>query len=182
MKPNFDRELDNLRSSRDSAHEMHFAGLPDLGGAWEALGMAVPTISAFAYLCTRALLNASDHDSRQDESLSLGAKTILFLARVRGAIEVKVSPRAFRPSERFLALHISTHSDDDESVVLQDPNELRVAVEFLDAFGELCRAGLCMHQLHGEFSLTHRGFNVAQRVLREEIGSWLSKIQNDSSL
>jgi hypothetical protein len=181
MKPNFERDRDNLRSSRDSAHEMHFSGLPDLGGAWEALGKAVPTISAFAYLCTRALLNTVDHDGHSEESLSLGAKTILFLARVRGAIEVKVSPRAFRPSERFLAVHIVTH-DDEEAVILHDPNELRVAVEFLDAFGELCRAGLCMHQLHGEFSLSHRGFNVAQRILREEIGSWLSKIQNDSPL
>ena len=182
MKPNFDRDREHLRSSRDSAHEMHFSGLPDLGGAWEALGMAVPTISAFAYLCTRALLNASDHDGHSEQSLSMGAKTILFLARVRGAIEVKVSPRAFRPSERFLALHISTHEDDDETVILHDPNELRVAVEFLDAFGELCRAGHCMHQLHGEFSLTHQGFNVAQRITREEIGFWLSKIQNDSPL
>jgi hypothetical protein len=52
-----------------------------------------------------------------------------------------------------------------------------VAVEFLEGFAELCRAGLCLHQLHGEFSLTKAGFEAATKVRREDVELWLMKAQ-----
>jgi hypothetical protein len=74
-----------------------------------------------------------------------------------------------------LAIHITI--GEDQVLVFQDPRELRVAVEFLQGFAELCRAGLCLHQLHGEFSLTKAGFEAAAKVRREDIESWLMKAQ-----
>jgi len=159
--------------------------LPGLQGAWEALGISVPTISAFAYICAQSILDRSFHESNDgfgvsELALSGPAKTILYTARQTGAFELKVTPRAFRTTERYLALHV--HLSEDESLVFQNPDDLKMAVEFLEAFREICHKGLCIHQLHGEFSLNHRGFEMAQSIHKQEVEKWLSKIQNSRQI
>lgn len=157
--------------------------LQSLAGAWDALGIAVPAISALAQLSVESLLRgvtvgAAVQSSWVEElfaKLSREALALLYAAQEHGVIEVKVTPRAFRAAERFLAIHITI--GEEQVLVFQDPQELRVAVEFLEGFTELCRAGLCLHQLHGEFSLTKAGFEAATRVRREDVESWLMKAQ-----
>lgn len=157
--------------------------LQGLSGAWDALGIAVPAISALAQLSVESLLRgvslgAAAESGRVEElttRMSREALALLYAAQEYGVIEVKVTPRAFRAAERFLAIHITI--GEEQVLVFQDPQELRVAVEFLEGFAELCRAGLCLHQLHGEFSLTKAGFEAAKRVRREDVESWLMKAQ-----
>jgi len=157
--------------------------LQSLSGAWDALGIAVPAISALAQLSVESLLRGvgfgADFQSGRVEEhlakLSREALALLYAAQEHGVIEVKVTPRAFRAAERFLAIHITI--GEDQVLVFQDPQELRVAVEFLEGFAELCRAGLCLHQLHGEFSLTKAGFDAATKVRHEDVESWLKKAQ-----
>ena len=157
--------------------------LQSLSGAWDALGIAVPAISALAQLSVESLfrgvsLGVAVESSRVEEliaKLSREALALLYAAQEHGLIEVKVTPRAFRAAERFLAIHIT--NGEDQVLVFQDPQQLRVAVEFLEGFAELCRAGLCLHQLHGEFSLTKAGFEAATKVRREDVELWLMKAQ-----
>lgn len=181
----------DVRSSitATSAHSESMAAAMNYQGTWEALGHAVPTITALATLCSVAMTDAKKHGDTKDPAevlkhlepdLRLVAKTILFAASRLGAIEIKISPRAFRPTERFLALHIPVN--EDEVIVFQDPNDLKVAVEFLAAFAELCRSGLCLHQLQGEFSLSYEGYSVASLIHREEVEPWLNKTQNSHLL
>lgn len=170
-----DHESDPRHRSADNPR------IPNLTGAWDALGISVPTISAYAYLCAHTLFDRTSMPASVVlESLTGPAKTVLFLAKETGAIELKVTPRAFRPSERFLALYI--HVTEDESIVFQDPSDLRVAIEFLGAFRELCVTGLCIHQLHGEFSLNQKGFELANTIRQQEVEPWLTKAQNSSTM
>lgn len=167
--------------SRDRWDASDPSKIPNLSGAWESLGISVPTISAYAYLCAHALFETvSHHELTNSVNLSGSAKTILYLARATGAMELKVTPRAFRPSERFLALYV--HISDEDCLVFQDSNDPKVAIEFLAAFRELCLSGFCIHQLHGEFSLNHRGFEFAQTIQQPEVETWLSKAQNSSAM
>jgi hypothetical protein len=167
--------------SRDRLGSSANPNIPNLHGAWDSLGISVPTISAYAYLCAHALFDTKQHGLTKTEyNLTGPARTILFLGKHSGAFELKVTPRGFRTTERFLALHI--HINEDESYVFQDANDLRIAIEFLTAFRELCLAGLCIHQLHGEFSLNLCGFEVAHTIQQQEVEPWLSKAQNSSAI
>lgn len=171
-----------ISESGDESRRVHFGptdnpNIPNLQGAWDSLGISVPTISAYAYLCAQALFNKHEREHSSVVPILTGpAKTILFLGQQSGAFELKVMPRGFRTTERFLALHI--HINDDESIVFQDANDLRVAIEFLNAFRELCLAGLCLHHLHGEFSLSQHGFEIAHTIQHSEVQPWLNKAQN----
>jgi len=178
----FESDATHGRSDADLPRETK---LPGLQGVWEALGISVPTISAFAHLCAQSILDRSVHQSTHgfevsDLALSGPAKTILYAAQQTGAFELKVTPRAFRTTERYLALHVQL--SDDESLVFQNPDDLKLAVEFLEAFREICHKGLCVHQLHGEFSLNHRGFEAAHSIQKQEVEKWLSKIQNSGQI
>lgn len=180
--PNFESDASHGRSDTNLPRDTK---LPGLQGVWEALGISVPTISAFAYICAQSILERSNHKSTTDcdvseLAISGPAKTILYAAKQTGSFELKVTPRAFRTTERYLALHV--HTSEDESAVFQNPDDLKLAVEFLEAFREICHKGFCIHQLHGEFSLNHRGFEVAQSIQKQEVELWLSKIQNSSQM
>ena len=155
--------------------------IPNLHGTWDALGISVPTISAYAYLCAHALFHPhTSSDPIAKDKLTGQAKAILYLAKQSGALELKVMPRGFRATERFLALHV--HVNEDECLVFQDANDLRVAIQYLHAFRELCLAGLCIHQLHGEFSLNQGGFELAQSIHEQEVEPWLTQAQNSSAM
>jgi hypothetical protein len=47
--------------------------------------------------------------------------------------------------------------------------EPEITVRFLDGFRQLCNAGLVMHQVGGEFSLTSRGFELAKGIHSAEV-------------
>lgn len=127
------------------------------------LGSGAPTVMAFARLSAEALLRNSGGDSiSEEDELSPEAQAILFSARRRGIIEVKAAPKEFNPADRFLTVYVEENPD--RIRVFRDSTEPRTTIRFLEAFAQICRLGLAMHHLAGEFSLTDRGFRLAQLV------------------
>ncbi len=131
---------------------------------WQELGEGAPTLIAFARLCSDAL--AANYPG-PEPSLSPEARAILYLARRRGAMEVKGVNHAFDSSERFLAVCVEI--DLEREFILKRRDDPQLTVRFLDGFRELCAAGLVMHHLLRDFSLTRRGFEIAQSLRREDV-------------
>lgn len=149
-----------LPSSED---RYHFA-------AWEELGAGAPTVIAFAALCSQALVAPAAPET----PLSLPARTILYLARQRGVLEIRGKYDAFSATARLLS--VSVVLDDEQTLALLTPEDPELTVRFLDGFRELCQSGLVMHHLFREFSLTTRGFESARRVTREEVEPLLGRL------
>ena len=99
-------------------------------------------------------------------AVSEEARAILYLARRRGAIEIKGVNHAFESSERFLAVCVEL--DLDRTFILKRRDDPELTVRFLDGFRQLCASGLVMHHLFRDFSLTRRGFEVARSIRRED--------------
>ena len=92
------------------------------------------------------------------------AEAILCAARERGIFEVKGTNQEFESTRRLLAIYVETAANC--YLVFRDQREPEVTIRFLDGFRELCEAGLVMHQMGAEFSLTRSGFERAA-VLQE---------------
>ena len=137
--------------------------------AWDELGAGAPTVVAYAAICSQAMVSAAPAPS----SLSLPARTILFAARERGVFEIKGTYDAFEATARLLAVCVML--EDEQTLVFLNSEEPELTIRFLDGFRELCRAGLMMHHMYREFSLTGRGFDWARKVVREEVTPLLSK-------
>jgi len=73
----------------------------------------------------------------------------------------------------MLAVYVEL--SDTQTIAFRDPNDPEVTVSFLEGFRQLCRAGLVMHHIHRDFSLTHLGFSVARPIDRQEVQPWLAK-------
>lgn len=131
---------------------------------WQELGEGAPTLIAFARLCSDAL--AANYPELESP-LSEEARAILYLARHRGALEVKGVNHAFDSSERFLAVCVEI--DLERTFILKRRNDPELTVRFLDGFRQLCASGLVMHHLLRDFSLTSRGFEVARSIRREDV-------------
>ena len=138
------------------------------GLSWEDTGAGAPTIIGFARLCSNAL--ASGHVST--DGLSVEAIALLYAARERGVIEIKASNNAFDAIDRFLAVYVEI--DPDTGFVFKRKDDPTRTIRFLDAFRELCAAGLVYHHLYREFSLTSDGFQFAAKIAREDIEDALS--------
>ena len=95
------------------------------------------------------------------------ARAILYLARRRGAMEVKGVNHAFDSSERFLAVCVEL--DLERTFILKRRDDPQLTIRFLDGFRQLCVSGLVMHHLLRDFSLTRRGFEVARSIRREDV-------------
>ena len=133
------------------------------GMSWEDLGFGAPTIIGLARLCSNTLAaGRSCADQLSDE-----ARAILYAARNRGVIEIKASNNAFDAVDRFLAVYVEL--DPDMGMVFRDKREPLKTIRYLDAFRELCGAGLIHHHLFREFSLTHEGFQIAAAIRPEDI-------------
>jgi len=132
---------------------------------WEELGAGVPTLMAFARLCSNALV--ADRRQPADE-LSEEARAILYVARRRGSIEVKGTDTAVDSSERLLAVCVEV--EPDRQFVFRRRGDPQLTVRCLEGFRELCSSGMVMHHLFREFSLTHSGFEMAKTIERESIG------------
>jgi hypothetical protein len=134
---------------------------------WQELGEGAPTLAGFARLCSLALAG----HAQPDRPLSLEAKAILHSARERGMIEIKGSNRAFDAPARLLAVHVETSQQ--RSIIFRNRDKPEVTIRFLAGFRELCEAGLAMHHIYGDFSLTREGFEAAHHVSVAEIEAQL---------
>lgn len=131
---------------------------------WDELGAGVPTIIAYARLCSESL--ACGRIGEVD-ALSHEALAILYAARRRGAIEVKGVNSAFDSSERFLAVCVEL--DSERQLILKRRDDPELTIRFLDGFRQLCADGLVMHHIYHDFSLTSAGFNVGRSINAETV-------------
>lgn len=133
--------------------------------SWNDLGEGAPTVIALAVLCGRAIVNGP----QDDPTLSLEAQALLLAARKRGVFEIKGTFNAFDSIERFLAVHVEV--EPEQYIVFRSKQDPQITVRFLDAFRELCAAGLVMHHLFREFSLTRAGFELAATIASDDVES-----------
>jgi hypothetical protein len=142
---------------------MRFDALPNddpLVRCWEELGVGAPTVSALAILASRALARGE----RPDEPLDLPAeaRAILVASLPRGLLEIKAVNTAFETPDRLLAVHVETEPESWR--VFRDRRDPRFTVRCLDSFRSLCAAGLIVHHLYREFSLSTHGFELADKL------------------
>ncbi len=138
-------------------------GGDDASISWQAMGAGAPTIIALAQLCGRATLREAAPDAAELlESLPLEAHAILHAAATRGVIELKSNNLAFDAVERFLAVHVEQAPQ--QWRVFRAAGDPQQTIRFLDGFRQLCAAGLAMHHLYADFSLTPTGFDIAATV------------------
>jgi hypothetical protein len=140
---------------------------PRWAETWQELGQGVPTLAGFARVCSHSLATGGD----KSIALSPEARTILFAARNRGVLEVKGANRAFDAPGRMLAVYIET--DAEHTLIFRSRENPAYTIRFLAGFRELCVAGLVMHQIYQEFSLTKEGLQLAQTVSEQEVESLL---------
>ncbi len=144
-----------------------------LHGSWEALGAGAPILVALAQLCSQAMVDLPAANAQTADGLAPEAKAILVAACHRGVIEIKAVNTAFDPAARLLAVYVEL--SDTQTIAFRDPSDPEVTVSFLEGFRQLCRAGLVMHHIHRDFSLTHLGFRVARCIDPQEVQPWLAK-------
>jgi hypothetical protein len=147
----------------ESNHENLFHG--EMAASWSALGEGGPTLAALAAICARRIYEPAA--SIEPEMLSIEARTLLFAARERGILEVRGVSTAFEAPARMLAIYIE--EAEDRTIAFRDRARPEITVAFFEGFCELCRAGLVMHHLHRDFSLTKAGFRLARDVQRDEV-------------
>ncbi len=154
-----------MESSRENA----FHG--EMAASWSALGEGAPTLSALAAVCARSIVHPPDAESEGDARISLEGQAILYAARHRGVIEVRGVSTAFEAPARMLAIYVE--EDEHRTIAFRDRERPEVTLRFFEGFCELCRAGLILHHLHRDFSLTMRGFVRAKEIQFAEVESCL---------
>jgi hypothetical protein len=127
---------------------------------WQELAEGAPTILAFAQICSQAMV---DSPSEIDvDALSVEAKTILALAAQRGTLEIRAHRDPFDSVERFLAVCVEV--EHERRLLFLQKEDPQQTVKFLEGFRQLCRAGLVLHHLHRDFSLSTQGFVLAKSI------------------
>jgi hypothetical protein len=142
---------------------------PKWAVAWSELGHGAPTIAGLANVASRAMADGGD----KKLPLSPEARCILFAAKDRGVVEVKGANRAFDAPGRMLAIYVET--DGDHTLIFRSRENPTFTIRFVAGFRELCAAGLAMHHIYTEFSLTREGLEVGRTVTREEVASLLDQ-------
>lgn len=142
---------------------------PDPG--WESLLEGIPTVNGFARLSSAALARL-DPPPAPSTVLSPEARTILYAARQRGTIELRGNKNAFEPADRLLAVCVLV--DEDRRLVFKNKSQPRQTVAFLEGFRQLCAEALVMHHLLFDFSLSTRGFEIADQVGLAEVETLLA--------
>ena len=151
---------DNLLPS--SANEARWAE------TWQELGHGAPTLAGLARVCSLSMATGGD----KSVALSIEAKTILFAARKSAVIEVKGADRAFDAPGRMLAVYVEI--DPDHTLIFRSRENPAFTIRFLAGFRELCMAGLVMHHIYQEFSLTREGLEAAAMVSEGEVTALMS--------
>lgn len=141
---------------------------PKWAATWSELGQGAPTIAGLAQVASRAVAIGGD----KDVPLSPEARCLLFAARERGIIEVKGANRAFDAPGRMLAVHVE--ADADRTLLFRSRENPAMTIRFLSGFRDLCAAGLAMHHIYTEFSLTREGLELAATIERAEVESLLA--------
>jgi hypothetical protein len=141
---------------------------PRWATTWIELGQGAPTLAALASVASLAMATGGD----KTIELSREARCILFAAKDRGVLEIKGANRAFDAPGRMLAVYIET--DADRTLIFRSRDNPAYTIRFLAGFRELCSAGLVMHHIYTEFSLTRAGLDLAQSVGRDEVSDLLS--------
>jgi hypothetical protein len=134
---------------------------------WQELGQGAPTLAGLARVCSLAMATGGDKSIK----LSPEAQAILFAARNRGILEVKGANRAFDAPGRMLAVYIET--EPDRTLIFRSRENPAYTIRFLAGFRELCAAGLVMHHIYQEFSLTREGLEQATAVSEPEVAGLL---------
>ena len=130
---------------------------------WQELGQGAPTLAALARVCSLSMATGGDASL----TLSPEARTILFAARKRAIIEVKGANRAFDAPGRMLAVYVEM--EPDRTLIFRSRENPIITIRFLAGFRELCAAGLVMHHIYQEFSLTREGVELASTILEAEV-------------
>ena len=146
-----------------------FASAVGQAGIWKELTFSVPTLAALAELAAMRLVNCST----ADYELSSEALAILSVTRERGIIELKSNNTEFESSQRMLAVYAEKTTD--THVMFRSREEPEITVRFLEGFRELCDAGMVMHQVAGEFSLTVRGFEKAKAINADDVTTYIDQ-------
>ena len=136
---------------------------PKWAVAWSELGHGAPTIAGLANVASRAMAEGGDKGLK----LSAEARCILYAARNRAVVEVKGAIRAFDAPGRMLAVYVET--DAEHTLIFRRRDEPAYTIRFLAGFRELCVAGLAMHHIYSEFSLTREGLEMASTVEENEV-------------
>ncbi|MCU0878294.1 MAG: hypothetical protein MUF06_10965 [Pirellulaceae bacterium] len=140
---------------------------------WNELGQGAPTLAGLARVASEAM---ADRERRAEEKsaakLSPEARCILHAAARRGIIEVKGANRAFDAPGRMLAVYIET--DADRTLIFRSRENPAYTIRFLAGFRDLCAAGLAMHHIYTEFSLTREGLELAATIPASEVAELLA--------
>jgi hypothetical protein len=135
---------------------------------WTELGHGTPTLSGLARVCSVSMATGGD----LKRPLCGEAKAILFAARERAMIEIKGANRAFDAPGRMLAVYIETSPE--RTLIFRNRENPKLTIRFLAGFRELCEAGLVMHHIYHEFSLTREGMERAETIREEEVAPLLA--------
>ena len=141
---------------------------PRWAATWLELGQGAPTLAGLARVASIAVATGGDKSIQ----LSREARGLLHVARNRGVLEVKGSNRAFDAPGRLLAVYVEV--DEQRTLIFRSRENPAYTIRFLAGFRELCAAGLVMHHINTEFSLTREGFDLAQTVPEEEVKDLVS--------
>lgn len=137
--------------------------------AWNDVVEGAPSIVGFAALASGALARGATLEGE----LSLAAQAILFAAQRRGSIEIKAVKNAYDSSQRLLAVHVELSPE--RSLAFRSRTSPRFTIAMLDGFRQLCAAGLVMHHLGHDFSLTQAGFVQAAAVAEGSVAELLAQ-------
>ena len=135
---------------------------------WQELSEGTATIVGLATLCNLAMTGTAD----PPEELNDFAKAILVAARDRGIMEIRGSKEAFDSTERLLGVCVELSQD--EWLMFKRKADPEQTIQFLDGFRQLCLAGLVMHHMMRDFSLTAQGFAAAKELKREDFQKQLA--------
>jgi hypothetical protein len=158
------RPSDQLLQAAQSFHG-------ELAASWEAMGAGGPTLAALAAVCARAIIDPPRRELA--DTLSPESLAILFAARDRGVIEVRGVRTAFEAPGRMLAIYVE--EDEVRTIAFRSQAKPEVTVRFFEGFCELCRAGLILHHLYRDFSLSQAGFERARGINREDVADRLAE-------
>lgn len=141
---------------------------PRWAETWQELGQGAPTLAGLARICSTALATGGSPEL----PLSLEARALLIAAKDRGNLEVKGSNRAFDAPGRMLAVYVEAAPD--RTLIFRSLENPAFTIRFLAGFRELCQAGLVMHHIYHEFSLTREGLDRAQATDPAEVEKLLA--------
>jgi hypothetical protein len=130
---------------------------------WQELGHGVPTLMGLARICCQSIVSGPNKAA----PLSPEARALLYAARQRGVLEIKGANRAFEAPARMLAVHVEVTPE--LTLIFRSRTNPEYTIRFLAGFRELCAAGLVMHHIFQEFSLTREGLELAQTIPPEEV-------------